>query len=92
MCIECFVSESLISFVVKFFVSLPSLNIIPSFFHQSYCKNECQRSNIGKEETHFQRWDQLRQTDKKEEKVEEKLELVEEYNWDECQNIIFCVV
>ena len=85
-------SNSLVALIIQFLVTLPSLNVIPGLLHQGDREHESQGGNVSEQESDFQGRDQLRETDKEEEEVEEELELVEEDHRDEGQQIILRVV
>ena len=70
--------------VVQVFVASKSVEIVPAFFEHCDQEDECQWRHVCEHETHFELGNELTGGGQQEEHVEEDLELVVEYLWNEC--------
>lgn len=91
---------------VRFLIFQVSLIIIVCFLCQSKTQNQSQRSDIREEETYHESLDsesdgyltnfecgnELCESSKEVEEIEEELELVEQDQWKKCDDVIFLVL
>ena len=78
--------------VIQLLVPPESIEVIYTFLDHGHDEYEGQRCDVSEQETDFEEWHKLADSDDQEEHVEEKLELIVQHLEDEAKNVVFLVV
>ena len=82
----------LIFLIIEFSILSSSLIVIKCFLDDGDSQHEYQRGYISECKSYLQRRNELTQRYGQEEEIIEEFELVEQNNWNQCDDIIFLVV